>query len=101
MFHVEPWSFAKPGFRVSYDACLRGENCIFFWTKVQEGRVFVVDRTSKGWLWIYWEPIDSILAFWFQVPDPTPADERRAVIAFELVESSDLSFAQTDDSRGD
>jgi hypothetical protein len=42
-----------------------------------------------------------MLAFWFQVQDPTPADERRAVIAFELVESSDLSFAQTDNSRGD
>ena len=63
--------------------------------------MFVADRTPKGRLWIYWEPIDSILAFWFQVPDPIPADERRVVIAFELVESSDLSFSQIDDSRSD
>ena len=74
---------------------------MFFWTKVQEGGVFVVDRAYEGRLWIYWEPIDSILAFWYRVPNPPSADERRAVIAFELVESSDLSFAQADDSRGD
>ena len=74
---------------------------MFFGKKVQEGGVFVVDRTSSWRLWVYWESIDSILAFWFQVPDSPSAAERRAVIACELVESSDLSFAQTDDSRGD
>jgi hypothetical protein len=67
---------------------------MFFWKKVQEGGMFVVDRTSSGRLWVYWELIDSILAFWFQVPDPPFADERRAVIACELVENSNLSFAR-------
>ena len=50
---------------MSYDACVRGENCMFFWMKVQEGGVFVMDRTSQGRLWIYPEPIGSIVAFNF------------------------------------
>jgi len=50
---------------MSYDARLRGENCMFFVTKVQEGGAFVVDRTSQGRLWIYSEPIGSIAAFDF------------------------------------
>jgi hypothetical protein len=50
---------------MSYDACLRGENCIFFCKKMQDGGVFVVDRTSQGRLWIYPEPIGSVVAFNF------------------------------------
>jgi len=50
---------------MSYDARLRGENCMFSGTKVQEGGVFVVDRTSQGRLWIYFEPIGSIAAYNF------------------------------------
>jgi len=38
---------------------------MFFWMKVQKGRVFVVDRTSQGLLWIYSGAIDSIVAFNF------------------------------------
>jgi len=36
---------------------------MFFCKKMQEGGVFVMDRTSQGWLWIYPEPIGSIVAF--------------------------------------
>jgi len=38
---------------------------MFSETKVQEGGVFVVNRTSQGRLWIYSEPIGSIAAFDF------------------------------------
>jgi len=32
---------------------------------MQDGGVFVVDRTSQGRLWIYPEPIGSVVAFNF------------------------------------
>ena len=38
---------------------------MFSGTKVQEGGVFVVNRTFQGRLWIYSESIGSIVAFNF------------------------------------
>jgi len=78
MFYVEPLSFVKYRVVGSYDACLRGENCTFCCTKMQEGGVFVVYRTPQGRLWIYSGAIGSIVAFNFELwGRHLPTDDER------------------------